>query len=207
MAYSNFNNLKKVKTLLGLDIKDDYFFLVDNIPSIEPSAWLVESIKRAKRQGYDSEKERSERIVWPILSELSNLNDLGLTIYSGHELNVDKSLGLNGECDFLLTLGRKVIQMVQSPIFSVVEAKRQDLAWGTAQCAAQMVGILKFNESEGKKLPYLYGATTDGVKWNFLKLENNVLTVDQTDVLFGDIPKLLGILQFLLDDCKKFGII
>ena len=124
MAYSSFNNLKKVKTQLGLDIKDDYFFLVDDIPSIQPSAWLLESLKRAKRQGYDSEKERSERIVWPILSELSNLNDLGLTIYSGHELNVDKSLGLNGECDFLLTLGRKVIQMVQSPIFTVVEAKR-----------------------------------------------------------------------------------
>jgi hypothetical protein len=207
MAYSNFNNLKKVKTLLGLEIIDDYFFSVNDIQSIEPSVWLLESIKRAKRQGYDSEKERSERIVWPILSELSNLNDLGLTIYSGHELNVDKALGLNGECDFLLTLGRKVIQMVQSPIFSVVEAKRQDLAWGTAQCAAQMVGISKFNESEGNKLPYLYGATTDGVKWNFLKLENKVLTVDKTDVLFGDIPKLLGILQFLLDDCKSFTII
>jgi hypothetical protein len=207
MAYSNFNNLKKVKTLLGLEIIDDYFFSVNDIQSIEPSVWLLESIKRAKRQGYDSEKERSERIVWPILSELSNLNDLGLTIYSGHELNVDKALGLNGECDFLLTLGRKVIQMVQSPIFSVVEAKRQDLAWGTAQCAAQMVGISKFNESEGNKLPYLYGATTDGVKWNFLKLENNVLIVDKTDVLFGDIPKLLGILQFLLDDCKSFTII
>jgi hypothetical protein len=206
MAYSNFNNLKKVETLLGLKIQRGYFSFNEIVP-LEPSDWLLESIRRAKRQGYFSDKERSERIVWPILSELSNLNDLGLTIYSGHELNVDKALGLNGECDFLLTLGRKVIQMVQSPIFSVVEAKRQDLAWGTAQCAAQMVGISKFNEAEGKKLPYLYGATTDGVKWNFLKLENNVLTVDQTDVLFGDIPKLLGILQFLLDDCKKFGIV
>jgi hypothetical protein len=207
MAYSNYNNLKKVEKQLGLKIKSGYFFSVNDILPVESSEWLIESLKRAKRQGYDSEKERSERIVWPILSELSNLNDLGITIYSGHELNVDKSLGLNGECDFLLALGQKVIQMVQSPLFSVVEAKRQDLAWGTAQCAAQMVGVSKFNELEGNKLPYLYGATTDGVKWNFLKLENNVLIVDQTDVLFGDIPKLLGILQFLLDDCKKFGII
>jgi hypothetical protein len=207
MAYSNFNNLKKVEKQLGLTIKGGYFFSIDNIVSIQPSDWLLEGIKRAQRQGYDSEKERSERIVWPILSELSNLNGIGITIYSGHELNVDKALGLNGECDFLLALGQKVIQMIQSPIFSVVEAKRQDLAWGTAQCAAQMVGVSKFNESEGNKLPYLYGATTDGVKWNFLKLENKVLTVDKTDVLFGDIPKLLGILQFLLDDCKSFTII
>ena len=207
MAYSNFNNLKLVEKQLSLTIKAGYFFSIDNIVSIQPSAWLLESLKRAEKQGYDSEKERSERIVWPILSELSNLNDLGLTIYSGHELNVDKSLGLNGECDFLLALGQKVIQMVQSPLFSVVEAKRQDLAWGTAQCAAQMLGVSRFNESEGNKLPYSYGGTTDGVKWNFLKLENNVLTVDQTNVLFRDIPKLLGILQFLLDDCKKFGVV
>ena len=206
MAYSNYNNLKKVETQLGLKITGGYFFNVNDIIPIEPSSWLVESLKRAKSQGYDSEKERSERIVWPILSELSALNDLAITIYSGHELNIDKALGLNGECDFLLALGKKVIQMVQSPLFSVVEAKRQDLAWGTAQCAAQMVGVSKFNELEGNKLPYLYGATTDGVKWNFLKLENNVLTVDQTDVVFQDIPKLLGILQFLLDDCKKFGL-
>ena len=204
MAYSNYNNLKKVETQLGLKIKGEYFFKTEDIKPIEPSFWLIESLKRAKNQGYDSEKERSERIVWPILSELSALNDLEITIYSGHELNVDKSLGLNGECDFLLALGKKVIQMIQSPLFSVVEAKRQDLAWGTAQCAAQMVGVMKYNDLEGHKLPYLYGATTDGVKWNFLKLENNTLYIDQTDVVFQDIPKLLGILQFLLDDCKKF---
>ena len=130
MAYSNFNSLKKVEKQLGLTIKGGYFFSFDKIVPLEPSDWLYESIKRAERQGYDSEKERSERIVWPILSELSNLNGLGITIYSGHELNVDKSLGLNGECDFLLALGQKVIQMVQSPLFSVVEAKRQDPCLG-----------------------------------------------------------------------------
>jgi hypothetical protein len=205
MAYSNYNNLQKVETQLGLSIRRGIIFNSDTIKNIEPSVWLIESLRRAQLLGYDSEKERSERLISPILSELATLNENELTIYSGHELNVDKSVGLNGECDFLIALGQKVIQLVQTPLFSVVEAKRQDLTWGTAQCAAQMVGAMRYNINHDVHLPYIYGATTDGIKWSFLKLEKNVLTIDQTPVLFQDIPKLLGILQFLLSDAKTWG--
>jgi hypothetical protein len=207
MAYSNYNNLQKIESQLKLTIRRGFFLENDAIKRIEPSVWLIESLRRAQLMGYDSEKERSERLISPLLAELVALNENELTIYSGHELNVDKSVGLNGECDFLIALGQKVIQLVQTPLFSVVEAKRQDLTWGTAQCAAQMVGSMRFNASRNVHLPYIYGATTDGVKWSFLKLEKDVLTIDQTPVLFQDVPKLLGILQFLLNDAKSWGIV
>jgi hypothetical protein len=206
MAYSNFNNLSKIESQLGLTIRRGSIFNSNTIVPIEPSAWLVESLWRAQLMGFDSEKERSERLISPLLSELAALNQNELTIYSGHELNVDKTIGLNGECDFLIALGQKVIQLVQTPLFSVVEAKRQDLTWGTAQCAAQMVGSMRYNISHNVHPPYIYGATTDGIKWSFLKLENNVLIIDQTTVLFQEIPKLLGILQFLLSDAKTWGL-
>ena len=61
MAYKNFNNLKKVETRLGLKIQRGYFFSFDEIVPLEPSAWLLESLKRAKRQGYDSEKTRKRK--------------------------------------------------------------------------------------------------------------------------------------------------
>ena len=138
-----------------------------------------------------------------ILSELLNLNDGELTIYSGHELNVDKELGLTGECDFLFSLGDKVIDIVQTPIFTVVEAKKQDMAWGTAQCAAQLYGAKRYNEKDNTSVPYLYGATTDGLKWRFLKLENDTLKVDTNYYSLDNLPQLLGILQWLLDDCKQ----
>ena len=207
MAYSNFNNLKKVQNVLGLKLIKGELYDATTIQRVKPSDWLKESIVRAQEMGYNSEKERSERLISPVLSDLSKNNIAQLTIYSGHELNVDKHLGLNGECDFLLALGRKVIQVVDSPIFSVVEAKRQDINWGTAQCAAQLVGAAKYNEMDGKNIPYLYGGITDGVKWNFIKLEGLNLVVDERDVVFSDMALVLGIIQFFLDDCKKFGIV
>ena len=204
MAYSKFTDLKKVQKLFGIDIQRVALFGTRKIENVEPSVWLIESMRRAQMQGFDSEKERSERIIAPILAELIDLNEGELTVYSGHELEVDKLLGLNGECDYLLALGMRVVEVVQSPIFSIVEAKRQDMVWGAAQCAAQMVGALRYNKNDGKETPYVYGATTDGIKWQFLKMENDVLYIHRDLVLTKDMSSLLGILQFILEDCKQF---
>ena len=204
MAYSKFNDFKKVQNSFGIDIRRASLFNASQIEPIEPSAWLSEGMRRAQIQCFDSEKERSERIIAPILTELIMINENELTIYSGHELNVDRALGLNGECDYLLALGRKVVELVQSPIFSVVEAKRQDMVWGAAQCAAQMVGALRYNKLDGKEIPYVYGATTDGIKWQFMKLEDSILSIHSDLVLTNQMSNLLGILQFILSDCKQF---
>lgn len=206
MAYSKFNDLKKVQKLFGIDIRRALLFDESKIENAVPSEWLVESMRRAQMQGFDSEKERSERIIAPILAELIALNEGELTVYSGHELEVDKLLGLNGECDYLLALGMRVVEVVQSPIFSIVEAKRQDMVWGAAQCAAQMVGALRYNKNDGNETPFVYGATTDGIKWQFLKMENDVLYIHKDLVLTKEMPILLGILQYILEDCKKFDI-
>jgi restriction endonuclease S subunit len=204
MAYSQYHSLKKVEKALNLKLMSQVFFEYESIEPIEPSIWLIESLRRAHKLKFESEKERSERIVSPILSELANINDGKLTIYSGHNLDIDKEKGLMGECDYLMSLGDKVIDVVQSPLFTIVEAKRQDMTWGTAQCAAQMVGAKQYNEADGVQLPYIYGATTDGIKWRFLKLVNNDLFIDTNYYTIDNLPKLLGVLQFILDDCRKF---
>ena len=70
MAYSKFTDLKKVQKLLGIDIQRASIFNASKIENVEPSVWLIESMRRAQMQGFDSEKERSERIIAPILAEL-----------------------------------------------------------------------------------------------------------------------------------------
>ena len=205
-SYSKYTDLKTVTQTFGLSLRREKLFPVNKMLDIEPSDWLKESIRLAYRAGFDSEKERSERLVSPVLTTLLALNDDALTIYSGHQLNVDKSRGLVGECDYLLTLGKKVIEVVQTPIFSVVEAKRQDMIWGTSQCTAQMVGSQIYNQNDGVEMPYVYGATTDGVEWRFLKLENNVVTLAEEIGSIDKLPTLLGMLQYILDDCKTFQI-
>lgn len=206
-SYSKYNNLVKVEKYLGVILQPDRsLFDAQKLQLIQPSAHLIEDLRRAKVLKFASEKERSERLVSPILGELAMLNENEITIYSGHDLDVDKELGLVGECDFLLTLGENTIQVVRPPIFSVVEAKKQDLDWGTAQCAAQLVGSTLFNASYGIEFPYIYGATTDGTTWKFLRLKNKELIIDSDFYTIQNLDKLLGVLQFILNDCKKFNV-
>jgi hypothetical protein len=203
MAYSKFTDLKKVIQTFGLQAERTALF--SKKPTlIEPSTWLIETLEIAiEVLGIDSEKERSERLVHPVLAEIAKINKGEITIYSGHELNVDKSLGLNGECDYLLSLGKKVIQFIDTPVFSVVEAKKQDMELGISQSLAQLIGAQRYNQNDGKNITTLYGATTDGYKWQFIRLRDKQLSIDENTYLLSDLPILLGVLQSIIDDCKK----
>jgi hypothetical protein len=202
MAYSKYKNVKLVVKRFNLQIVSSDLFVKD-IQLLEPSPWLVQTLEMMTETGFDTEKERSERLLAPIFAELRHRNNNQMTIYSGHELNADPKNDLNGECDYLLALGKKVHDFVETPIFSVVEAKKQDFDLGTGQCSAQMVGAMKYNEMDGNPTSKVYGAATDGVKWRFLKLEDNVLHIDSTYYVTENLSKLLGILQFIFNDCKK----
>jgi len=46
----------------GIKFQAEHLFENEVIEPVEPSAWLIESIKRATRIGFSSEKSRSERI-------------------------------------------------------------------------------------------------------------------------------------------------
>ena len=204
MAYSNFTKLKKVKTLFGISVESENLFDMEGVKPIEPSEWLKETISFGYDLGYETEKERSERLVSPILTELNRINKRQITVYSGRELEVDKALGLNGETDYLLALGKKPIDFIATPLFSVVEAKKQDMEHGTAQCAAQMIGATRYNIADGVDLPYIYGATTDGEKWRFLRLKDNMLRIHERVFYLDDLPNLLGMMQAIIEDCQTF---
>jgi hypothetical protein len=204
MAYSSFRNLKKLTDKYSIKVENQSLFNEPAIKMIEPSDWLKTSMEMADMMGFFSEKERSERLVHPVLAELVKINNAQITIYSGQELNVDKEL--TGECDYLMTLGHKVIDFISTPLFSVVEAKRQDIEHGTAQCTAQMLGAVKYNKLDGIELPYIYGATTDGQKWRFMKLENQTLTIHPTYYYSSNLSKLISVCAYLINDCRSFNI-
>lgn len=202
MAYSKYKNVKNVAVKFGLTVVPSDLF-PQNLPTIEPSNWLKETLAISFEQGFDTEKERSERLVSPILTEFRRRNNRGLTVYSGHLLNADAANGLTGECDYLIALGDKVLDFLDTPLFTVVEAKKQDFELGTGQCAAQMVGAFKYNEIDGHQTPFLYGAATDGVKWRFMKMENKVLSIDRHYYQIETLSKVLGVLQYIFEDCKE----
>lgn len=196
MAYSDFT-LDRLIREFGVKVRGERS-LFPVVSPIEPSAWLLESLQRANNVGFGSEKSRSERLVSPVLVELSSLNEDAFAILSGANLDVDASRGLNGECDFILSFTR-LQDLVQAPVFCITEAKKQDIEMGTAQCAAQLLGAAQLNREAQKSIPTLYGCSTTGVEWRFLRFEDNTFVIDETRYLINEPAKLLGVLQQVID--------
>lgn len=198
MAYSDFS-AKDLKQSF-----DIHFTVADLFPQsipIPPTNWLTITLKKGIRLGFRNEKSRSERLVYPILLELSDRNQYNFAIHSGVNLNVNKSLGLIGECDFLFSFSR-IQDFLTAPIFCITEAKKQDLEQGTMQAAAQLIGATQFNEQEGNVIDTLYGCSTTGVEWRFLKYHQKEITFDERQYFMTELDELLGVLQYIVDVSK-----
>ncbi len=110
------------------------------------------------------------------------------------EFNVDMELGLNGFCDFLLSLSPEQL-LIEAPVVALVEAKNDNLRSGLAQCIAEMVAARIFNQSKGNEIPKIYGAITTGTNWQFLELESQTVFFDLEEYSLNNLPKILGILS------------
>ncbi len=195
MAYSDFT-LDRLIREFGVDFQGANLF--PQAAPVAPSAWLTETIGLAMDAGFGSEKSRSERLVSPILLELARRNGHRFAIISGANLDVEPARGLNGECDFVFTLTH-LQDFIKAPVFCITEAKKQDTDHGIIQCAAQLIGAARLNEREEKPIPILYGCSTTGVEWRFLKFENQTFTLDETRYLINELPRLGGVLQYIIN--------
>jgi len=138
----------------------------------------------------------------PILIDLMKRNGQFFTIYSGDRLVADKVNGLSGECDFILAKQTGSFD-INTPIITIVEAKKNDIEIGIPQCAAQMLGARIYNKEYGNQLDIIYGCVTTADDWIFLKLDKNVLFVDSQKYYLGNIEDLLGVFQYIIDHYKK----
>ncbi|MEH2308862.1 hypothetical protein [Nostoc sp.] len=148
-----------------------------------------------------SEKARSEMIISPILLEIRRKFNYEISFFSGVDFTVDSQRGLNGFCDFILSLSSEQL-LVRSPVIVLVESKNENLRSGLAQCIAEMVAAQLFNERGGNQIKAIYGAVTIGTIWQFLKLEGNVVSIDLSEYYIKDIKKILGILYAAIAQSK-----
>ena len=95
--------------------------------------------------------------------------------------NVDAKRGLNGRCDFLISLGKQMSFLSQP---TVVEAKKSDIESGLGQCVAEMVAAQIFNDRWGQKIKTIYGAATSGLNWLFLKLEGQSVYIEEIERVY-----------------------
>jgi hypothetical protein len=195
-SYAAFHleDLKKI----GLVVEKKKLNLYPIVAEIQPSATLSILIERALEKDLSTEKAKSERIIAPILDELEEINNRSFSTFSGHQFNVDKSLGLMGYCDFILSK-KPMALSIEAPIFCIVEAKNENLDEGIAQCIAEMYAAQIFNKKENSSKDIVFGTVTFGLQWKIIQLVGNKAIVDTKIYYLNELPKLLGVLNYIVN--------
>jgi hypothetical protein len=199
MSYSQFTTIAKVRDAFGLKIVEGPAFL-GQLPVIQPSTglldYLQETLPIVATSG--SEKARSEGIIYPVLLEARRLLDRQVSLFSGEDFTVDESQGLNGVCDFLMTRSTQVLE-IEAPAIVIIEAKKTDLKSGFGQCIAEMVAAQRFNQAQGRPIETIYGIISNGLQWQFLKIEGTVVSIDLAVYALPPVDRVLGAIVWMLN--------
>ena len=176
--------------------KIDTIGLFSEVESVPPSDHLTTALakKAALATAIGTEKARSELIVADMIVELLEHFDRRISFFSGIDFNVDVESGLTGVCDFLISLSPNQF-FLEAPIIILVEAKNLDLKLGLGQCVAEMIAAQRFNADKGNDISTVYGASTTGVEWLFLKLQDKCLQLDMSTHTIDRCDRILGILS------------
>ena len=198
MAYSNFT-LDTARETFQLE-RTNTSEIFSDLEPVPPSALLVDVLKRKMflATAIGTEKAKSEMIVADVLVELREHFEQQISLFSGIDFNVDEESGLTRVCDFLISLSPEQFYL-EAPIIVVVEAKNDNLEAGLGQCVAEMVAAQRFNAEKGNDIRIVYGATTTGVLWRFLKLEGQTLSIDIAVYQIERCDKILGVLKSMVE--------
>jgi hypothetical protein len=184
--------LANLKNICGIEQVDADKMLLP-VQYIPVSDFLQTTIDRNLNLPMLNEKAKSELLVMPILTEIWALNRNFKPI-SGVTFNVEPSKGLKGVADFLISSNPNARE-IEAPIVAIFEAKDDKLESWYGQCGAEMYAARLFNEREGNNIHTIHGAITNGVSWQFLKLEGQTLFIDTQQYGIANLPQLLGAIQ------------
>jgi hypothetical protein len=193
VPYGEFS-IEDVKASFQLQIAEaeEYFA---SIPPVQVSDFLTRTLAESipLAVAISTEKARSELIIVPVLLEVRRQVQRRVSLFSGVEFTVDPSRGLNGVCDFLISLSPEQLT-IEVPVVAVVEAKNDNLKSGLGQCMAEMVAARLFNQQRGRDLARVYGVVTTGSLWKFLRLEGDVVSLDLREYPISELGRVVGIL-------------
>ena len=198
MSYSNFT-LESALEAFQLE-KVESAGTFSEIDPIAPSAYLTTGLakKVPLAAAIGTEKARSELIVADVLVELREKFNYRISFFSGIDFSVDVESGLVGICDFLVSLSPGQL-LLEAPLIILVETKKDDPKLGLGQCIAEMLAAQRFNAEKGNDIRAIYGTTTTGTEWQFLKLTGKNLQIDMDIYSIQQCEKILGILSSMVN--------
>jgi hypothetical protein len=203
MAYSDFN-LSELEEQFQIQILEQKKAFSAINPA-NSSAFLKENLDRnlSLALAINTEKSRSEFIIAPILAEVKYLLQDQVSLFSGVEFEVDKTVGLNGFCDYIFSQDKEQLYL-KTPVTVIVEAKKENLNSAIPQCIAAMLGAQQFNLQKNHPISQIFGVVTLGNLWKFLSLEDKIVTVDLQEFYVIPVEQILGVLVYMLTvNCHK----
>ncbi len=191
MAYDRYTTQAVIETFHLSTTNWDTVF--EGIVPIEPSnmlsSYLAAHLDLAVAIG--TEKSRSEFVVAPILGEVYRNAKGNISLFSGTSFNVDPKRKLTGICDFLISRSPEKLA-IKSPVVAIVEAKKDNIEEAIGQCTAEMIAAQIFNANRNNSITAIYGVTTSGENWKFLKLVDTTLYVQPLSTHIEKLPLILG---------------
>lgn len=198
MSYSDFKTLAQAVQAFELNITERHQ-VIDSQP-LAPSPFLQQVFERELNWAIAvaTEQSRREALTHNILLEVREHQQRRVSVFSGKDFTVDPSAGLNGYCDYLISLSATQ-SVITAPVMVIAEAKKGDVDLGLGQCVAGMVGAQRFNQAHKQPLLKVYGAVTSGTVWKFLALEQQTLQLDLTEYAVPPVDTVLGILAAITE--------
>ncbi len=156
--------------------------------------WYDGGLTKSKvNLGFEKFVVINPRNIALILVDLRRQLHEQVSLFSGVDFTVDNAKGLNGSDDFIITKSPEIL-IFKAPVITVVEVKKENINAGLGQCAAQMVAAQIFHEQATTEIKAIYGAVTTGSIWQFLKLEEQTLSIDLSEYYLKDVNRIIGIL-------------
>jgi hypothetical protein len=205
MSFSDYKNYKasELEQLFKIQIKNNEALFNHFKPSGQNYSILQADVKkmssRLRLSKFDNEATRGSLLVSRILWESAAVYNLGVffepPVNLPPEETKDLPHPLNGKYDSALSLDEIDLS---SPIISIVEVKKSSLSDGLGQCLAEMYATLKeFKQDK------VYGIITDGEVWEFLRLENAVLSVDENNYYIKYVADIVDRIGYIADIFKQ----
>jgi hypothetical protein len=175
MSFSNFKNLGSTVKELQVIYSEANFV---NQVMFPVSEYFQQDLEYVMREGVvnNSEFAICENLIYPILKEVWKAYSSKFTLWSHQLLTCDDVL--SGYPEYVLArrspLGKVVFD---KPYLLIVEAKQDNFDWGWGQCLAEMVAAQRLNSDlSGESAIAIFGIVSNGINWEFGKLEGNRFT-------------------------------
>jgi hypothetical protein len=205
MSFSEYKDYKasELEQIFKINIKNNEALFNHFKPSGETYNTLQVDVKkmssRLRLSKFDNEATRGSLLVSRILWESAAVYNLGVffepPVNLPFEQTPDLPHPLNGKYDGALSLDEIDFS---SPIISVVEVKKSSLSDGLGQCIAEMYATLKeFKQDK------VYGIITDGEVWEFLRLKNAILSVDENNYYIKSVADIVDRIGYIAGIFKK----